>query len=139
MQQDVQFTSFEVGDIVQEKMWDGPDQVGLVRYAGASGDFNPIHIDMGFSQKLGLGGTIVHGMYSMAQLGRLLTDWIKPDKVKSLKVKFKGMVRPGDVLHLVAKVKRKKEVETDKILVLDLSLSVKENVCIAGEAEILCS
>ena len=51
-----------------------PDRYLTVRYAGASGDFNPIHIDEEFAQQVGLPGRILHGLYSMAQVARALTD-----------------------------------------------------------------
>ena len=51
-----------------------PDQYLTVRYAGASGDFNPIHIDEEFAQQVGLPGRILHGLWTMAQVARAQTD-----------------------------------------------------------------
>ena len=50
------------------------DKLTPVRYAGASGDFNPIHVDDEFAQKVGLPGRILHGLWTMAQVARALTD-----------------------------------------------------------------
>ena len=64
----------------------------LVRYAGASGDFNPIHIDEDFARKVGLPGRILHGLWTMAQVARAHTDAAgRPDSLKRLSVQFRGM------------------------------------------------
>src|SRR3954452_19029609 len=63
-----------------------------VRYAGASGDFNPIHIDEAFAQQVGLPGRILHGLWSMAQVARAHTEAAGgPEKLKRLSVQFRGM------------------------------------------------
>ena len=63
-----------------------------VRYAGASGDFNPIHIDEGFAQQVGLPGRILHGLWTMAQVARAQTEAAGgPEKLKRLSVQFRGM------------------------------------------------
>jgi acyl dehydratase len=69
-----------------------PDPYVTVRYAGASGDFNPIHIDEEFARKVGLPGRILHGLWTMAQVARALTDTAGgPDKLKRLSVQFRGL------------------------------------------------
>jgi acyl dehydratase len=72
-----------------------PDRYLTVRYAGASGDFNPIHIDEEFAQQVGLPGRILHGLYSMAQVARAVTAaGGGPGSLRSLKVQFRGMGLP---------------------------------------------
>lgn len=69
-----------------------PDPYVTVRYAGASGDFNPIHIDEDFARSVGLPGRILHGLWTMAQVARAHTDAAGgPDKLKRLSVQFRGM------------------------------------------------
>ena len=69
-----------------------PDKYVTVRYAGASGDFNPIHIDEEFAQAVGLPGRILHGLWTMAQVARAQTEAAGgPDKLKRLAVQFRGM------------------------------------------------
>jgi acyl dehydratase len=69
-----------------------PDPYVTVRYAGASGDFNPIHIDEEFAKKVGLPGRILHGLWTMAELARAHTEAAGgPDKLKRLAVQFRGM------------------------------------------------
>ena len=69
-----------------------PDRYLTVRYAGASGDFNPIHIDEEFAQQVGLPGRILHGLWTMAQVARAQTDaGGGPESLESLRVQFRGM------------------------------------------------
>jgi acyl dehydratase len=72
-------------------------------YAEVSGDHNPIHVNPEVARAVGLDGTIAHGMLSMAFLGQMLTDWLASREtstgwVARLRVRFQGMVRPGDTL-----------------------------------------
>ena len=70
-----------------------PDRYTTIRYAGASGDFNPIHIDEEFALKVGLPGRILHGLWSMAQVARAATEAAggDPTALRSLSVQFRGM------------------------------------------------
>ncbi len=71
-----------------------PDPYLTVRYAGASGDFNPIHIDEEFARRVGLPGRILHGLWTMAQLARAHTDAVAgPEKLRRLSVQFRGLGR----------------------------------------------
>jgi len=72
-----------------------PDRYVTVRYAGASGDFNPIHIDEEFATAVGLPGRILHGLWSMAQVARAATQAAggDPASLRSLSVQFRGMGR----------------------------------------------
>jgi acyl dehydratase len=68
-----------------------------VRYAGASGDFNPIHIDEEFARSVGLPGRILHGLWTMGQVARALTETAGgPESLQSLSVQFRGMGRIGE-------------------------------------------
>jgi acyl dehydratase len=72
-----------------------PDPYITVRYAGASGDFNPIHIDEEFAKQVGLPGKILHGLYTMAQVARAQTEAAGgPERLKRLAVQFRGMGLP---------------------------------------------
>jgi acyl dehydratase len=84
-------TSYEPGAALPE-LQVHPDRFITVRYAGASGDFNPIHIDEEFAKSVGLPGRILHGLWSMAQVARAQTEAAGgPDKLKALSVQFRGM------------------------------------------------
>src|SRR5271167_2497054 len=72
-----------------------PDKYLTVRYAGASGDFNPIHVDEEFAKAVGLPGRILHGLWTMAQVARAETEAAGgPQHLKRLAVQFRGMGRP---------------------------------------------
>lgn len=81
-----------VGDVVAERTVK-IERVNLVMYAGASGDFNPIHWNEPFAKAVGLPDVIAHGMYTQAQLGRLLTEWAgDPRRILSFSVRFSAPV-----------------------------------------------
>ena len=69
-----------------------PDKYVTYRYAGASGDFNPIHIDEDFAKQVGLPGRILHGLWTMAQVARAQTEAAGgPERLRRLGVQFRGM------------------------------------------------
>jgi acyl dehydratase len=76
-----------------------PDRYLTVRYAGASGDFNPIHIDEEFARGVGLPGRILHGLWTMAQVARAVTEAAGgPEQLRRLSVQFRGMALPEQEL-----------------------------------------
>ncbi len=80
----------KAGDEIELKVT--PDRYTTVRYAGASGDFNPIHIDEEFARQVGLPGRILHGLWTMAQVARAHTEAFGgPESLQSLSVQFRGM------------------------------------------------
>jgi acyl dehydratase len=82
-----------------------PDRYLTVRYAGASGDFNPIHIDDDFAQQVGLPGKILHGLWTMAQVARAQTEAAGgPHALKRLSVGFRGMGVLEEEIVVTAKV-----------------------------------
>jgi acyl dehydratase len=88
-----------------------PDKYVPHRYAGASGDFNPIHIDPQFAQAVGLPGNILHGLYSMAQVARAATQagGGDPRALKRLSVQFRGMGRPEAEIRVTGTVRETRE------------------------------
>jgi acyl dehydratase len=84
-----------------------PDKYVPHRYAGASGDFNPIHIDREFATSVGLPQNILHGLYSMAQVARAATQASggDPRSLKRLSVQFRGMGVPEKEIRVTGKVR----------------------------------
>jgi acyl dehydratase len=81
------------------------DRLGLIRYAGASGDFNLIHWSDEAATAVGLPGVIAHGMYSMGVAARLVTAWAgDPAALRRLRVRFSAMIRPGQTLTVHGQV-----------------------------------
>jgi acyl dehydratase len=82
-----------------------PDRYLTVRYAGASGDFNPIHIDEEFARSVGLPGRILHGLWSMAQVARAHTEAFGgPTSLVALSVEFRGMGVPEHEVRVEGRV-----------------------------------
>jgi acyl dehydratase len=91
-----------------------PDKYLPHRYAGASGDFNPIHIDPEFAKSVGLPGNILHGLYSMAQVARGCVDAAggDPRSLKRLSVQFRGMGVPEQEITVSGGVKEERDGRT---------------------------
>lgn len=96
---------FNEGDRIELRVT--PDRYVTVRYAGASGDFNPIHIDEEFALQVGLPGRILHGLWSMAQVARAATDAADgdPTALRGLSAQFRGMGRMEQEIVVSGEVK----------------------------------
>jgi len=111
-----------------------PDRFITVRYAGASGDFNPIHIDEEFARQVGLPGRILHGLWTMAQVARAHTEALGgPDKLERLSVQFRGMgvMESEIVVHGIVR-----EVGEDRAIVDSEARQNGKRIIRNGEAEI---
>ncbi len=87
-----------------------PDKYLTARYAGASGDFNPIHIDEEFAKAVGLPGRILHGLWTMAQVARAQTDAAGgPEHLKRLSVQFRGMGVPEQEIVVTGTVREARD------------------------------
>ena len=115
-----------------------PDRHLTVRYAGASGDFNPIHVDEEFARSVGLPGRILHGLWTMAQVARALTDAAGgPGALKRLDVQFRGMGLPEREITVTGAVK---EVRADGTAVVTAHAEQDGKKIIRGaEAELAAS
>jgi acyl dehydratase len=114
-----------------------PDRYLTVRYAGASGDFNPIHIDEEFALSVGLPGRILHGLWTMAQVARALTDAAGgPEHLKRLSVQFRGIGIPEREIAVTGTVRESR----DGRLVIDaLAVQQGKRIIRGGEAELTLS
>jgi acyl dehydratase len=88
-----------------------PDKYAPHRYAGASGDFNPVHIDAEFAQQVGLPQNILHGLYSMAQVARACVDAAggDPRSLRRLSVQFRGMGFPEQEMKVTGTDKERRD------------------------------
>jgi len=111
-----------------------PDRFVTVRYAGASGDFNPIHIDEEFARQVGLPGRILHGLWTMAQVARAHTEALGgPDRLARLSVQFRGV---GMMEQEITVTGRVREVDSDRALVDSEAVQGGKRIIRNGEAEI---
>ena len=135
----IEFDKLEVGQSIPSIPVPTITHAHLVRYAGASGDFNPIHNDPDFAKANGLDGTISHGMYVMAQIGRLCTSWVDQRQIRFFGVKFKAMTKPGETLVCEGTVKRKKEENGEKLVTLTVEAKNEAGeVKAGGDLIIVC-
>lgn len=102
--------ALNVGDRIPE-LRVTPDKYLPHRYAGASGDFNPIHIDPEFAENVGLPNTILHGLYMMGLVARAATEAAggDPRSLKRLSVQFRGMGAPETEIAVSGEVKSVEE------------------------------
>ena len=112
-----------------------PDRYTTYHYAGASGDYNPIHIDEDFAKSVGLPGRILHGLWSMAQVARAQTEAAGgPHALKRLSVQFRGMGVPEQEVVVRSTVR---EVRQDEVAVVETVAEQAGNQIIRNaEAEI---
>jgi len=93
----------EVPPFVVERL----SRMDLVRYAGASGDFNPIHTDEDFARSIGLPSVFGHGMLTAAFVGKCVSDYVGPENLRRFKVRFATRVWPGDTITCKGRVTKK--------------------------------
>jgi acyl dehydratase len=116
----VYFEDVKVGDELPPLVKGPIQQIQLTRYAGASGDFNPIHQDDEFAKAAGMGGVFAHGMLSMGFVGQVVTDWAGAGQVRKLGVRFAGLVRLKDTITCRGRVLAKSS--KDDVNLVDLEV-----------------
>ena len=89
---------YKQGDMLPELVKEPVSRTQLVKYAGASGDYNPIHYDEDAARAGGLKGIIAHGMLSMGFLGQFVENAFGAGSYKRLEVRFQGMVKLGEII-----------------------------------------
>lgn len=94
----------------------------LVRYAGASGDFNPMHHDDTLAQQAGLPSVFGHGMFTMGILGKAITDYVGVGNLRAYSVRFTKQTWPDETLVTRVTVSAKRESDGEKLIDLDCSV-----------------
>jgi len=107
----------------------------LVMYAGASGDFNPMHHDEVKAREAGLPSVFGHGMFSAGVLGKAITDFVGVGNLRSYKVRFVKQTWPGEVFNTKVVVKAKRKEDGANLVDLECSLANGDGeVKVTGEA-----
>ncbi|TCK21925.1 MaoC/PaaZ C-terminal domain-containing protein [Pseudonocardia endophytica] len=105
----------------------------LALYAGASGDHNPIHIDIDLARSAGLADVFAHGMLSMAYLGRLLTGWVPQERIRSLRVRFAALTP----VHATPTCTGRVASVEDGLATLELAVTLADGtVTVTGDATV---
>ncbi len=108
------FDSVSVGDQPIQLATEPVSRTTLALYAGASGDHNPMHIDIDYAKKAGENDVFAHGMLAMAYLGRSLTDWVPQTAIRSFTTRFTAITRIGEQILCTGKVAEKMEKDGEK-------------------------
>ncbi len=103
------FAAVKEGDEIPPFVVDNLTRTDLVRYAGASGDFNPIHHDQTFAEAAGLPTVFAHGMLNAGFVSKCVSDFVGPQNLRKFRVRFATRVWPGDTVTCKGKVTRKIE------------------------------
>ena len=110
----------KVGDELPPLVKGPLQQIQLTRYAGASGDFNPIHQDAEFAKAAGMGGVFAHGMLSMAFVAQAVTDWAGAGRVRKIGVRFAALVRLNDTVTCRGRVVGTSQKDGVSLVELDI-------------------
>lgn len=130
-----QHAVINVGDAIPELQLPPVTRTTLALFAGASGDHNPIHIDIDFARKAGMPDVFAHGMLGMAWLGRLLTAWVPQSQLRTWSVRFLGITHLGDRMTCSGTVVEIFEEEGERRAKLEIKACNQEgDLKIAGDA-----
>lgn len=122
MNQYIDPSELKEGDHLDVEEFGPITQEDLNKYSAASGDSNPIHLDPEVARSRGLDGTIVHGMFVMALMGRYWSRRFHPTLVKGFETRFTSISRPGDRFFVEGKVKK---VELDGEGILTITIEIR--------------
>ncbi|MGG5254309.1 MaoC/PaaZ C-terminal domain-containing protein [Neobacillus sp. SM06] len=102
--------NLEIGESLEDIRLEPVSRIDLIKYAGASGDYNPIHTIDEEAKNAGLPGIIAHGMWTMGNLAKLFTPFYEEGFIQDYSIRFKGMVFLDDVITLKAALQEKNEL-----------------------------
>jgi acyl dehydratase len=115
-------SALKVGDTHSERVVENLSRTQIVQYAGASGDYNPLHSDEVYTtQVAGYPSVFAHGMLTMGLTSKMLTNYVGPGRLKKFGVRFTNQVWPGDTLDATATVEAIRDEDGGKVVDLKLS------------------
>ncbi|MEN7527371.1 MULTISPECIES: MaoC family dehydratase [unclassified Cupriavidus] len=129
----VRFDQLEVGSKLPAFDAEPLSRLTLALYAGASGDHNPIHVDLDFAKRAGMPDVFAHGMLSMAYLGRLLTNWVPQEAIREFSVRFAAITHVGDVVSCSGVV-TEKDAAAGTVRIALSTCNQQGEIKLAGEA-----
>ncbi len=129
------FDSVNVGDELPPLSLPPLTRTTLALYAGASGDHNPIHVDIDYARDAGMPDVIGHGMLSMAWLGRMLTGWAPQRDLREFGVRFTALTRVGERITCTGRVTKKLERDGERLVQVEVKAANEAGeVKVAGDA-----
>lgn len=129
------YSEIDVGDQPIRLETDPIARATLALYCGASGDHNPMHIDIDYAKAAGESDVFAHGMLVMAYLGRSVTSWVPQTQVRSFNTRFTAITRVGEKIICTGKVVEKMEENGEKRVKVELAATnEKGEMKAAGEA-----
>ncbi len=133
----LRYDSVQVGDALPSFRSEPISRLTLALYCGASGDHNPIHVDLDFARQAGQQDVFAHGMLSMAYLARLLTQWVPQQQLRRYGVRFVAVTQVGDRITCTGKVVEKLEVDGERRVRVELATTDADGQTkLVGDAEI---
>ena len=123
----IQFDAVSVGEERSEE-FPPLTRTMFVKYAGASGDFNPMHHDDTIATQVGNPSVFGHGMLTMGLAARVVKDWFGPEAMRRFQVRFAKQVWPGDVLTCTAVVTGKREENGEQLVDVDIRVANQDGV-----------
>jgi acyl dehydratase len=115
------FDTVAVGDALPILDLPPVNRAVLAIFAGASGDHNPMHIDIDFARRAGMPDVFAHGMLGMAWLGRLITNWTPLSRLRSFSARFQGIIHIGNAIRCTGRVAAKLEQGGERCVRIELS------------------
>jgi len=128
---------WEVGDELEGITLEPVTRLDLIKYAGASGDYNPIHTVDDSAHEAGLPGVIAHGMLTAATVGRLFSPYLAHGYVKSFEARFAGMVHLGDTLRVGGTVTEARPEARGTLYGFEVYASTGSGTVVTGTAEFM--
>jgi peroxisomal enoyl-CoA hydratase 2 len=136
----IKYDSVKVGDSIPTIVIDGVSRPDFVRYAGASGDFVPLHYDQTFVEAAGIPTVFAQGMWTAGCLSRCLTDYAGAGNVRRFKVRFSRQVWPGDTLTCRGTVTNKTDGNGERVVEGDVEvLNQKGETTVKGNFAVVAA
>lgn len=123
----LQFDRLNVGDVLPSVSVAPVDRTTLALFAGASGDHNPIHIDIDFARSAGMDDVFAQGMLGMAWLGTILTGWADQRQLREWQVRFLAIIRLGDRITCGGRVTEKFDTGGERYVRLHIEAVNQDN------------
>lgn len=122
------YDALKVGDALPPLELPPISRLDLALYCGASGDHNPIHVDLDFAKSAGMPDVFAHGMLSAAWLARLLTAWVPQSRIKSIDVRFAAITQLGERISCTGTISEKFEDAGQRLVRLSLATTNQQGV-----------